>query len=284
MATIIGGKRRRGYTAAERSGVWARLYELVLNLLGSTGIIIPIGDHNHESEDRTTVTAIGDEASIFTYSEAVTSFDRSPFFRGPVRIPVVDFNGTDEEADTPDATYWSRGDGSNDSPFSVGVWADVTDTSAIRSILGKWEVTSGAEKREWLFDVNGGDNLRLSIYDESANARHRHASDAKITMGEIRFFVGTYDGVGGHSAGDNIVLYDNGVVMPSTATNNASYVAMENLAGLPTLAFNVTNSGPGDFFVGSLVGGPFAPFFTQKELTADEVRRLYHLGRIILDI
>jgi hypothetical protein len=39
----------------------------------------------------------------------------------------------------------------------------------------------------------------------------------------------TYSGVGGASAGNGITMYLNGALRASTATNDASYVAMENL-------------------------------------------------------
>ncbi len=32
-------------------------------------------------------------------------------------------------------------------------------------------------------------------------------------------------------------------------------------------------------YVGDMAGGPLAPFFTQVELTADQVKQLYDLGR-----
>ena len=284
MTVIRDGVKVREVTLVERHGLWSRIYELVLNVLGSTGIIIPIGDDNHENLGRTVCTTTGEEASIFTYSEAVTSFDAVPSLKGPSLIPIVGFNGTDEEADTPDAAFWSRGDGSNDSPFSVGVWANVTDMALERNIFAKWDVTSGDQKREWRLSIDSSDKLFLRTYDESVNVGSRRESDAAITMDEFRFLVGTYDGAGGANAADTIALYDNGVVLASTANNNASYVAMEDLAGFPTLGFNLGNSGPDNLFDGSMAGGPLGPFFTHKELTADEVLRLYYLGRAVLDV
>lgn len=55
---------------------------------------------------------------------------------------------------------------------------------------------------------------------------------------------------------------------------------MENTASTVTLGHNIAAGGsPGQLFDGQMAGGPLGPFFTQKELTADEVLRLYEVGR-----
>ena len=285
MSIYTDGIKDLEYTSANQKRMWGSIYESILTILGSTGTIIPIGDTNHENSGRTTVTTVGEEASIFTYSEAISAFDKPPYPKGPARIPIVPFNGTDEEADTPDSTYWSRGDGTNDSAFSLGIWANMVDTSGSRDLLGKWDATSASALREWLFFINSSDELSILLYDESANVSTARSSDSAITMGSLRFFTVTYDGTGGASAGNTITLYDNGSVLASTATNNGSYVAMENLSSLPTLGTNILNIGPlGNFFGDEMVGGPLGPFFTQKELTADEILRLYQFGRVCLDV
>ena len=38
------------------------------------------------------------------------------------------------------------------------------------------------------------------------------------------------------------------------------------------------------FYDGKMAGGPLGPFFTHKELSSDEVLRLYELGRRALDL
>lgn len=282
MTVILDGVKSREYTAAERRNLWAPLYEAVLSILGPTGVIIPMGDTNHENSGRTIVTTVGEEAAAFTYSEAVTAFDTPPSFLGPARIPIITINGTDEEADTPDAAFWSRDDAAGANGFSIRFVMNVTDTAAVRSLLGKFDATPAAELREWLWFVDTGDLLTLWLYDESANVLTARASDAAITMGSLRSFVVTYDGAGGAAAGNTITLYDNGSVLASTPTNDASYVGMEDLATLPTLGFNIASGGIGNFFDGQMAGGPLGPLFVQRELTADEVLRLYQLERAAL--
>ncbi|KKL95946.1 hypothetical protein LCGC14_1849440, partial [marine sediment metagenome] len=41
---------------------------------------------------------------------------------------------------------------------------------------------------------------------------------------------------------------------------------------------------PRDFFNGTMVGGPLGPFFTQTELSAADVTRLYNIGKSALGL
>ena len=72
----------------------------------------------------------------FTWTIPPTFFEELYSFQGSV--PVVTFNGKDEKADTPAASYWSPGDGSSDSPFSVGAWVNLADPASrlVMLVLG----------------------------------------------------------------------------------------------------------------------------------------------------
>ena len=82
------------------SAMWASVYEAILNILGSEGVIIPVGDPQYGKPGDTTFTTVGAEQFVFTWSKAPNAFD-VPFdltdpssFRGI--IPVIDINGVDE--------------------------------------------------------------------------------------------------------------------------------------------------------------------------------------------
>lgn len=258
---------------------WASLYEAVLNIIGDTGIIIPLGDTQDEAANRTTVTtrrrASSGVNNVFTYSEAVTAFDTPPSYEGPARIPVVSFNGTDERAIGTDDDYWSRGDSSDDNPMSIAAWIKVTDTAASRTILSKY----GGTTREWLLRIFTDDKLQFAVFDESVDRESTRKTDAAVTQGSWIHVCVTYDGTAGASALDGATLYVNGAAVASTATNDALYVAMENTTRTPGLG---STTGSGTEFKGSMAGGPLGPIFTQVALSADEVNRLYQLGRASL--
>jgi len=275
---MVGKVEGQASSVRGSRGTDASLYERVLTILGSTGTIIPIGDTCHELQDCTTLVAAGAIQATFTYSEAVTSFATPPYLKGPGQIPIVTFNGVDEEADTPDAAYWTRDDAGGANGFSVGVWANVTDSAAARCLLAKYDET-GAEQREWIFFVNTNDTLRLFLFDESVDEEAYRNSDSAITMGSLRFFVATCDGRGGAAAADGITLYEDGVVIGSSPSELGAYVGMEDLAGVVSLGRNI---GGERFFPGEMAGGPLGPFFVQAELSAADVLALYKLGRSAL--
>lgn len=128
----------------------------------------------------------------------------------------------------PDANDLSFGNGAADSALTFLAVANVTDTAAVRALLSKF----AAANNEYIFGVSAADALFLNIYDNSAAVAAARTSNAAITQGAWCLFGVTYDGTGGTTAANGIALYQNGVAMTSTPTNNASYVAMENLAAV----------------------------------------------------
>ncbi|KKL48251.1 hypothetical protein LCGC14_2327410, partial [marine sediment metagenome] len=197
----------------------ALFYEAVLNILGSTGTILPLGDAKHLATP-TTFKTVGGEQVTFTYSKDPTTWDDLQSVQG--LIPVLTFDGVDEEADTPDAAYWSRDDAAGANGFSIGIWANVTNVGVARCFMAKFD-ESGAEQREGVFFINSNDTMRLFLFDESTNVDVYRNTDSAITMGSWRFFVVTYDGTGGATAANGITIYEDGAVIASSATNDGSY-------------------------------------------------------------
>lgn len=273
--------------------LWAPYYDAVTRALGDSGVILPIGDPHHGQPGAAAFSTRGGEQVTFTWSEAPGAFDTALDLTDPGSfqgiMPSITFNGTDEEADSPDAAFWARGDGANDSAMSLGAWVKINGSHP-SAILARFDNTGSAEVREWRFIVDGGDNLELQVFDESANVGASRISDGAIPTDVWKFVVATYDGTGGADAmgtsgsvADNATLYFDGEIVASTATDNAAYVAMEDL-GTPTTFAHRLLSGPAQLFEGSMVGGPLGPFFTPKELSSGEVRGLYDLGRAALGL
>ncbi len=73
----------------------------------------------------------------------------------------------------------------------------------------------------------------MQATDESATVGAFRASNANPTTTAWSLLSGTYSAAtGGATAANDMTLYQNGAVLASTATNNAGYVAMENLAAV----------------------------------------------------
>lgn len=136
------------------------------------------------------------------------------------------FDGSSQYATIPDAADLSFGNGTVDQPFSIVALVNTTDTAAGREILTKWNGAAAA--REWDIGITAGDTLLTRIFDEGVGAS-QCTSNATIIQGAWTLFGTAYDGRGGATAGDGLSIYQNGAVLVSTATNNASYVAMESL-------------------------------------------------------
>ena len=169
-------------------------------------------------------------------------------------------------------SYWER------------PWANVTDTATVRAFLSKWGASGSPGNREWIFQINALDRLELYVHDESASVAARRTGNAAIPMGRWAQFAVTYDGFGGAAAMDTVTLYVDGVVYASTPYNNAGYVAMEDKAEPVMFAAQRSGGTPSQFFNGQIAGGPLGPSFAQKELSADEMRALYDLGRAALGL
>ena len=263
------------------SAMWGPMYEAVLNILGSTGTILPMGDSKHGQPNSATFTTVGGEQVVFTWSEAPASFDTPLDLTDPASfqgiIPIVTFNGADEEADSPDADYWTRALAT----FSVGVWVNLIDATS-NKILVKDDATTGSTEREWYIDIDTSDNPRFVIFDDSAASFIGRKDQSALSENAWHFLVGTYDG---GTAASSIKLYLDGAQVDDADVTSGSFTSMENKAAKVKVGFNIpTGGGTSELFDGYMAGGPLGPLFTHKELTADEVLRLYELGRRALGL
>lgn len=270
MAIIKHG--RFGNSLAEKQAIWAAVYEARLQILGTTGVILPFGDPSHEATNFTTFTTIGEIQAVFTWSEARDAFDTGLTYVGPGLIPAVAFNGTDEEADSPDVAYWSN----TLDAFSWAAWVNLTDATS-SSILSKYTETGNL--REWRFHLTSGDDLQFIISDEdditSPNATLDSLTNAQISQSAWVHLAATYDGSANASG---INLYVDGVLVASTDTDDVNFTSGRDTTSVVELGM----ANGANFFDGLMAGGPLGVAMTQIELTADAVLRDYQLGRILL--
>ena len=279
MPTLLG----RDYQIQELETEWGQLAEARLNLLGTTAIIFPFGDPLHGQPNAATFTSIGEEQLVCTWSEAPTSFDtpltltESSGYQGI--IPVVSFNGTDEEFDTPDAAALSFDD-SGANPVSFIFWVNADASASDRYLVSKDVV---ANNREYFVSIVNDETVRFTAIDDSADAVVSRITDDAITTGAWHQLAITYNSAGGAAAMNGVTIYVDGAPVASTATNNGSYVAMEDLTSVVT--FNARSAAPVDkHYPGKCAGGPLGYAIVGAELTADVILRDYQLGRRALNL
>ena len=238
----------------------------ILDILGATGVILPLVDSN--GSFASSFDTLG--ATHATFSWNGLPFDTASGFQGS--IPVVTFNGTNESASAPDATYWTGlGDGTaaNEPSMSFGAW--LFNLSARGSILTKFR--SGATEA-WGFSLNSSTIPLLLFSDESEASRivSRQGLTA-LPANAWSFVVVTYAGTASHTG---INIYVNGFAQNGTGSTGASYVALQNDTSPVELGSRDMHSNL--FYTGDMAGGPLGPFFVHAELTAAQVLQLYNIG------
>ena len=238
----------------------------VLAILGETGIVAPLTD----PAQQLTFTTTGAIQQVFAWTKPLNEFDTPVSTQGTVA--VVTFNGIDEAATSQPDDYWVTGDGSTDTPFSIGVWVNLTQATAEDLMVRD----SGNGRGSWRFGTN-----RLLLRDQSARSQVRRDRNTAPSLETWHFLVVTYSGAGGPGAANGITMYEDGVVAASTATNAPGYLAMETTAHRVTVAQSVPSA---QFLNGKMAGGGLGPFFVHAELTPAQIAQLDALGRAALGI
>ena len=267
----------------DTKALWAMLYHNRQTQLGNTVTIMNFGDEDNAGlVSAATFTGArfhsAGLAPVWTPNEALSLYDIPLNLDSPGSwkdlIPIIDMNGTDEEADTPDAAYWSRALAA----FSVGAWVNLRDATS-SAILAKY--TTSGDLREWVFQLTSGDFLQLIIYDENdavtPNASIDTRANAVLAQDIWVFVVATYDGTANASG---INLYQDGVLVASTDTDDANFLSARDTTSV--VEFGKSNGAA--FFDGRIAGGPCGPFFVQAELTAEQVANLFRIERLAIGV
>ena len=221
----------------------------IWNELGTTGTVLPLvgpgddGAPNATSFTTRRANASGLEA-VFTWSEAPSAFDAALDLTNPANwqgiVPVATFNGTDEEADTPDAAGWSV----VTTAFSIGLWIRPTDVTTI-GLLTKYDRSSGSIDTEWQVEIGGSSIIRFQLFDTSAASTawtiYRDTSTSIVTD-QWQFVVCTCNAT--QTAFTDLNLYINGALDNGSGATEANFVAMEAGATKPALGFRTGTSGP----------------------------------------
>lgn len=207
--------------------------------------------------DTTTTTERSRNARVVTYDATIAA--RIGTLGSGVS---VDFDGTDDEADVPDADALSFGDGARDSPLSIIVLCKPDANNALMSLLAKASSATVGEEYQFFLDASG--HLNFQLQDESADtyleARYAAAVGTSWTL-----LGGTYDGTGGIFG---LALFTDGLTRAITNDSSGTYVAMENGAALVHLGARYTTKE--QFFNGRIA----LAILCGKALTRDEMWEL----------
>lgn len=207
--------------------------------------------------DTTMSTDRSRRTQTWTYSKSIADWDDP----GPIPLGsglYLQFDGVDEELDTPDVAYLSFGDGAVDQGFSVGALINPDVNNAAMSIAVK---ASSATAEEWALELDSSGQPSLVLIDESESATiGRRDATAIGTDWVLPVF--TYDGSG---ASTGINGFVDAVLLDDADVNANTYVAMEDTAGVTSIGKRYSTQER--FFNGGIA----FVFVTAKVLDADDV-------------
>lgn len=239
-----------------------QFYANLLAILGDTPLLwLP------ESSDTTTATSKDRNGRSITWDATVAS----RFSRLGSGLQQ-DFDGDDDEGDTPDVAAYSFGDGTNDTPFSL-LWVGTPDTDAsAQTLISK---QNSATVDEWELHITATNGYpTFDLIDASSSGIIGRSHDTDIGTSLV-FIAATYSGsqaVGGMNIYKNAAVVDDG-----TGGTTGSYTAMEDTASLVRLGCRYTTQ---ERFYN---GNKALTAIVAKELTPDELWAIKEMLNGLLD-
>ena len=152
----------------------------------------------------------------------------------------LEFDGSNDYISIADTNDLSFGDGSNDTPLTISVWAKLP-TIASTHFIGKGHYGSNYE---YNFHIGSDKKFYWILYDQSSGGYIGRIFNTALDSYENKWthFCGTYDGGGADSG---VKLYINGMQVDDTNGGVGSYTAMENLGAEVRIMRGNTNYADG---------------------------------------
>lgn len=246
-----------GSTGGGAGASAAEMTSRLLSILGDARLLWVAN-----ATDTTTSTDKSRNERTITWSESLGSFDTPPATLG--NGVIVNFNGSDEEGDTPDVDALSFGDGANDEAFSI-LCLFRAETVASATLVAKRDQTTGDTEQEYALYTDSNGDLTFSLWDDSASdANIGRKRDTALTADKWYLAVVTYDGSRSISG---VKVYLNGAQVDDANVTSGTYVAMENLDAAVSIAHWLDTSGAAS----ELFDGDMAIVAVcAKEITIDE--------------
>lgn len=263
-AIRIGGSNT-GVAIQGTDGVIQRIaYAQILEILGDCSGFWPFIEATGAASVPTDISPNG---QVGTPSKDIGTWDTPPAFQGSVQ--VYDFDGVDEEFDVADNALFTTA-----TAFSVGAWVNMT-VGTDSTIIAAWDVDNTQREFRLFLDASGYPSFEC--YDESGDDTVGRRDETAIGTGSYKFVVGVFDG--GTDAA-NAKVYIQGIQTDDADTaDDASFADIED-TGAALMIGHIISTGVAELHDGAMWG----PFYTKKELSADEVWNLYQIGRGLLNV
>jgi hypothetical protein len=224
----VSGTVQIAATASDNVGVVGVQFRIDGALYGAMDGTAPYGigwDTRTAVDGPHTITADAVDAMGNLGSAAVqVTVNNAPPTTSPYHLQ---FDGANDYVEIADGNALSFGNGVADTPLTFEMWIRPDVLSGKYQLLSKWGETANQEYRLYI----AANVIRLDLRDQSAQATisaYTSSSQAGLA-GAWHHLAVSYDGRGGSTAAAGITIYIDGVAVPLTRSNNAAYVAMENL-------------------------------------------------------
>ena len=274
-------RARYGSLLAEKQALWAPLYAATLDILGTAALLVPMGDDNHQNGARTTVTTVGEEQVVFTYTKAVDAFDSPPTFEGPAGIPVINFNQSDEWLETPDAAFWNDSAGSSEPSYYWSCWVNIIAGTSTNMLWTKTP-NPGTAGTDWVMFITTAERVVMRIIDDSAAAYIGQLASNALPSAWHHIAVTKHDD---SALSSSILLYVDGLLIVDSDDESGTYVAQEDGTTVVRIGAESDGGAPnGNPLAGGPLGPCFIPVGTGAVPTPDAILRLYQLGRAALGV
>lgn len=228
--------------------------------------------------DNAANTAVDDAVAVVPHDGVATANTNTLHASGRLGTGCFDLSGS-ASAQVADHAALSFDD-TADECFSLTSWVYVTITGSTQTIISKYDTNA---KREWWLYLDAAGKLGLNLHDQSAGKTASRLTDTALTTG-WHFVSATYNSAhaswSAATAASYITLYVDGSAVASTATNDAAYAGMEDLAGSLSIGSYLAAGVPQGIFADKIDN----TVLFNVALTAAQVSSLYNEGAGVEDV
>ena len=170
-----------------------------------------------------TITAESRDAANNVASASVEIYvSNSPVASTPFHVRL---DGIDDYVQVADSDSLSFGNGRADTPFTIEAWIGPASMAGKQTLISK--SLDGPNQEYKLYIASS--TIRLDLRDSTTLATmSAYTVKQGALAGGWHHLAVTYDGRGGPTAAAGITIYVDGIVVPITRIDGASYVAMQN--------------------------------------------------------
>ena len=259
--------------ALQYGGVWGLLSKIAVELGPTKSAFWPFWENTSQA-----VSGLGAPSNLVPRDQSAArnlEDEWSPAVTNSgVHYAVKNVRSTNNHFSAGDHSDYSYGNGTVDTPLSMGMFVAPSSFAAVTSLFGKY--TNAAEEYDFRIDSDG--KLELELHDASGSAAATATATTALVLNRLQHVVVTYDG--GQTSPVVKFYIDAVLAGEAAAVETGSYVAMQNTGTPLLLLARGLTAAPSREFDGWMA----MPFMTGKELTAQEVGAVYSATRALVGV